>query len=68
MSGDSILYVGDHIYTDAALAKLNFRCCGPGCTSWLSPLALPVSLNLLRSCCLLACHQLLGLQPGGSSR
>jgi len=25
VSGDEILYVGDHIYTDAALAKLNFR-------------------------------------------
>ena len=25
VSGDNILYVGDHIYTDAALAKLNFR-------------------------------------------
>lgn len=25
VSGDDILYVGDHIYTDAALAKLNFR-------------------------------------------
>jgi hypothetical protein len=26
MSGDHFLYVGDHIYTDAALAKLNFKC------------------------------------------
>lgn len=26
ISGDHILYVGDHIYTDAALAKLNFKC------------------------------------------
>ena len=25
LNGDEILYVGDHIYTDAALAKLNFR-------------------------------------------
>lgn len=25
MEGDDILYVGDHIYTDAALAKINFR-------------------------------------------
>eukprot|EP00798_Chlamydomonas_sp_ICE-L_P002059 gene2059-18237_t len=25
VEGDDILYVGDHIYTDAALAKLNFR-------------------------------------------
>lgn len=25
LDGDEILYVGDHIYTDAALAKLNFR-------------------------------------------
>lgn len=23
LSGDQILYVGDHIYTDAALAKIN---------------------------------------------
>jgi 5' nucleotidase family len=26
ISGDHFLYVGDHIYTDAALAKLNFKC------------------------------------------
>ena len=26
MNGDEILYVGDHIYTDSALAKINFRC------------------------------------------
>jgi hypothetical protein len=26
VEGDDILYVGDHIYTDAALAKINFRC------------------------------------------
>ena len=26
VSGDEILYVGDHLYTDAALAKLNFKC------------------------------------------
>lgn len=32
MSGDHILYVGDHIYTDAALAKLNFKCAPPRCT------------------------------------
>lgn len=25
MEGDDILYVGDHIYTDAALAKIHFR-------------------------------------------
>jgi hypothetical protein len=25
VEGDAILYVGDHIYTDAALAKLNFK-------------------------------------------
>ncbi len=25
IEGDDILYVGDHIYTDAALAKINFR-------------------------------------------
>eukprot|EP00798_Chlamydomonas_sp_ICE-L_P025804 gene25804-11479_t len=25
VEGDDILYIGDHIYTDAALAKLNFR-------------------------------------------
>lgn len=25
VEGDDILYVGDHIYTDAALAKINFR-------------------------------------------
>ena len=25
VQGDSILYVGDHIYTDNAMAKLNFR-------------------------------------------
>ena len=25
LDGDEVLYVGDHIYTDAALAKLNFR-------------------------------------------
>lgn len=25
LNGDEILYVGDHIYTDAALAKINFR-------------------------------------------
>jgi hypothetical protein len=25
IEGDAILYVGDHIYTDAALAKLNFQ-------------------------------------------
>ena len=25
LQGDSFLYVGDHIYTDAALAKLNFQ-------------------------------------------
>ena len=25
VSGDEILYVGDHLYTDAALAKINFR-------------------------------------------
>ncbi|KAK9835024.1 hypothetical protein WJX81_005119 [Elliptochloris bilobata] len=25
VAGDDILYVGDHIYTDAALAKINFR-------------------------------------------
>lgn len=28
VEGDDILYVGDHIYTDAALAKINFRCVG----------------------------------------
>jgi hypothetical protein len=28
VEGDDILYVGDHIYTDAALAKINFRCGG----------------------------------------
>lgn len=28
LSGDAFLYVGDHLYTDAALAKLNFQC-GP---------------------------------------
>ena len=26
IGGDDVLYVGDHIYTDAALAKINFRC------------------------------------------
>lgn len=26
VEGDDVLYVGDHIYTDAALAKINFRC------------------------------------------
>lgn len=25
VEGDDMLYVGDHIYTDAALAKINFR-------------------------------------------
>lgn len=25
VKGDEVLYVGDHIYTDAAMAKLNFR-------------------------------------------
>ncbi len=25
VEGDDVLYVGDHIYTDAALAKINFR-------------------------------------------
>ena len=25
LDGDEVLYVGDHIYTDAALAKINFR-------------------------------------------
>lgn len=25
VEGDDILYVGDHIYTDAAMAKINFR-------------------------------------------
>lgn len=25
IEGDDILYVGDHIYTDAAIAKINFR-------------------------------------------
>ena len=29
ISGDHFLYVGDHIYTDAALAKLNFKCEAP---------------------------------------
>jgi hypothetical protein len=28
VEGDDILYVGDHIYTDAALAKINFRWVG----------------------------------------
>ena len=36
VEGDAILYVGDHIYTDAALAKLNFKwvrslCCAVFC-------------------------------------
>jgi 5' nucleotidase family len=26
LDGDHFLYVGDHIYTDAALAKVNFKC------------------------------------------
>ena len=26
LDGDQFLYIGDHIYTDAALAKLNFKC------------------------------------------
>lgn len=26
VEGDDVLYVGNHIYTDAALAKLNFKC------------------------------------------
>lgn len=25
LDGDHFLYIGDHIYTDAALAKLNFK-------------------------------------------
>jgi hypothetical protein len=25
VAGDSIMYVGDHIYTDAAVAKLNLK-------------------------------------------
>lgn len=29
LAGDSFLYVGDHLYTDAALAKLNFQCAPP---------------------------------------
>jgi hypothetical protein len=28
VEGDDLLYVGDHIYTDAALAKINFRWVG----------------------------------------
>jgi hypothetical protein len=49
VSGDNILYVGDHIYTDAALAKLNFRSaaigsfCGPGLAGS------PVGLHMLGS-------------------
>ena len=26
VEGDDVLYVGDHIYTDAALAKIKFKC------------------------------------------
>ena len=33
VEGDDILYVGDHIYTDAALAKINFRRAGEGGSS-----------------------------------
>lgn len=29
LSGDAFLYVGDHLFTDAALAKLNFQCAPP---------------------------------------
>ena len=25
VTGDSVMYIGDHIYTDAAVAKLNLR-------------------------------------------
>lgn len=51
ISGDKFLYVGDHIYTDAALAKLNFKCDAP---SQLCPCRL--SSCMACESCMLLCH------------
>ena len=41
VEGDDVLYVGDHLYTDAALAKINFR--------WRTALIVQVSTPALPS-------------------
>ena len=54
VEGDDILYVGDHIYTDAALAKINFRWVR-GCTGCLSWVEAGMQMQQCRAACTLCC-------------